>query len=171
MAQYILFQYIIIECTPPLPTPAFSLVWDCSSKEYKYLTKKWLPRSKTTILKNSSCVCVCWGVERVEGEVEILLRRIFFPGGDNLRSDFEKLEPFSKLKTAFCKYWTPIKIKISMTYLSKKYETKTKMVQEQWIQQKKKFLWVIIWKFPKHVLVLKQPFHFLDNTFKRAALK
>ena len=49
-------------------------------------------------------------------------------------------EPFSKLKTAFCEYRTSIKIKISMTYVPKEYEIKTKMVQEQWLQLKVTFL-------------------------------
>ena len=46
---------------------------------------------------------------------------------------FWRSEPFSKLKTAFCEDWTSIKIKISMTCVSKEYEIKTKMVQEQWL--------------------------------------
>ena len=33
-----------------------------------------------------------------------------------------------------------IKIKISMIYVSKEYEIKTKMVQEQWLQLKMMFL-------------------------------
>ena len=37
---------------------------------------------------------------------------------------------FSKLKTAFCEYWTSIKIKINVTCVPKEYETKTKMVQD-----------------------------------------
>ena len=41
-------------------------------------------------------------------------------------------KPFSKLKTAFCDYWTSIKIKISMTCKSKEYEIKTKVV-EGWL--------------------------------------
>ena len=53
---------------------------------------------------------------------------------------FWPLEAFSKLKTIFCKYWTSIKINISMTCLYKKYEVKTKMVQEQWLQLKMNFL-------------------------------
>ena len=56
---------------------------------------------------------------------------------------FWQFKPFSKLKTAFCEYWTSIKIKISTTCVSKEYEIKTKMVQEQWLQLN----WVIIWKF------------------------
>ena len=31
-------------------------------------------------------------------------------------------EPFSKLKTTFCKYWTSIKIKIGMICVYKEYE-------------------------------------------------
>ena len=45
-------------------------------------------------------------------------------------------EPFSKLKTALCEYWTSIKIKITMNCLSEKYEIKVKMVHEQWLQLK-----------------------------------
>ena len=47
---------------------------------------------------------------------------------------------FSKLKTAFCVYWTSTKIKINMTCVSKEYEIKTKMEQEQWLQLKILFL-------------------------------
>ena len=43
------------------------------------------------------------------------------------------------IKTAFCEYWTSIKIKI-MTYVSKEYQSKTKMVQEQWLQLKMQLL-------------------------------
>ena len=53
---------------------------------------------------------------------------------------FWQLEPFSKLKTTFCKYWTLTKIKISMAYVYKEYGGKIKMVQEQWIQLKMKIL-------------------------------
>ena len=49
-------------------------------------------------------------------------------------------ESFSKLKTTFSKYCTSIKIKISMTCVYKEYEVKIKMVQEQWLQLKVKFL-------------------------------
>ena len=44
------------------------------------------------------------------------------------------------LKTAFCEYWTSIKMKINMTCVSKEYEIKTKMEQEQWLQLKMLFL-------------------------------
>ena len=56
------------------------------------------------------------------------------------REWFWPLKSFSKLKTTFCEYWTLIKIKTSMTCEYKDYECKTKMVQEQWLQLKKKFL-------------------------------
>ena len=47
---------------------------------------------------------------------------------------FWRFEPFSKLKTAFCESCTSIKIKIGMACVSKEYELKRKMEQEQWIQ-------------------------------------
>ena len=53
---------------------------------------------------------------------------------------FRQFENFSKLKTPFYEYWTSIKIKISMICVSKGYEIKTKMVQEQWLQLKITFL-------------------------------
>ena len=53
---------------------------------------------------------------------------------------FWRFKIFSKLKTAFCEYWTIIKIKISMICVSKEYDIKTKMVQEEWLQLKMTFL-------------------------------
>ena len=53
---------------------------------------------------------------------------------------FWQFKPFSKLKTAFSECWTSIKIKINMTCVSKEYEIKTKMEQEQWLQLKMLFL-------------------------------
>ena len=50
------------------------------------------------------------------------------------------IRTFFKAKTTFCEYWTLIKIKISTTCVSKEYEIKTKMVQEQWLQLKMMFL-------------------------------
>ena len=61
-------------------------------------------------------------------------------GGWGLEILMEQLEPFSKLKAAFCEYLTSIKIKINMTKVSKEYEIKTKMEQEQWLLLKKLFL-------------------------------
>ena len=37
-------------------------------------------------------------------------------------------EPFSKLKTAFCEYWTSIKTKTNMTCVSKECEIKKQAV-------------------------------------------
>ena len=47
---------------------------------------------------------------------------------------------FSKLKTAFCEYLSSIKIKINMTCVSREYEMKTIMEQEEWLQLKMLFL-------------------------------
>ena len=44
------------------------------------------------------------------------------------------------LKTTFCKYWTSIKIKNTMACMYKEYEGKIKMIQEQELQLKMKFL-------------------------------
>ena len=49
-------------------------------------------------------------------------------------------EPFSNLITTFCIYWTSIKTKVSMTFVYKECENKIKMVPEQWLQLKIKFL-------------------------------
>ena len=45
------------------------------------------------------------------------------------------------MNTAFCEYWTSIKIKFSMSCVSKEYETKTKtkMVHQQWLKLKTLF--------------------------------
>ena len=53
---------------------------------------------------------------------------------------FWQFEPFLKLKPVFCEYWTSIKNKINMTCVSKEYEIKTKIGQEQWLQLKMLFL-------------------------------
>ena len=53
---------------------------------------------------------------------------------------FWPFKPFSKLKTAICKYWTLIKIKIGMTCVCKAYEGKMKIVQEHWLQLEMKFV-------------------------------
>ena len=76
----------------------------------------------------------CWGI-------------IFLPGGGNpRRSNSDHLNLFLSKKMAFCEYWTSIKIKISMTCVSKEYKIKTKMVHEQWLQLKWSLYWVITWK-------------------------
>ena len=70
-----------------------------------------------------------------------------YPGGnfsigwwESEKEWFWPLEPFSKLKTTFWKYWTLIKIKISMACVYKEHGGKIKMVQEQWLQLKMKTL-------------------------------
>ena len=68
-----------------------------------------------------------WGGWRVS---EILLGKFFYQVKGTW---FWPSEPFSKLKTDFCEYWTSIKIKINMTWVSKEYEIKPKMEQEQWL--------------------------------------
>ena len=77
---------------------------------------------------------------------EILLRGNFLLGGENLRRSIFTIPTFSKVSTTFCKYWTSIKIKVSMTYLYKECEVKI-MLQEEWLQLKWSFHWVITWKF------------------------
>ena len=80
-------------------------------------------------------------IELRVGGWEICLRGSFLLGGGNLYKElFSPLKPFLKLKATFCKYWTLIKIKISMSFVHKVYESKTKMVQEQWLQLNTKFL-------------------------------
>ena len=44
-------------------------------------------------------------------------------------------EPFSKLKTAFYKFWTSVKSKLAWS-VCQEYEIKTNMIQEQWLQLK-----------------------------------
>ena len=64
-------------------------------------------------------------------------RKLYWVGG-NIFTGWRKpeqewfwwFERFSKLKTAFCEYWTSIKIKTNMTCVSKEFEIKTKMEQE-----------------------------------------
>ena len=64
----------------------------------------------------------------------------FLLSGNLARSYNDYSNLFSKPKTTFCKYWTSIKIKISMTCVYKEYEIKIKMVQQQWLQLKMEFL-------------------------------
>ena len=110
--------------------------------------------SKNNKLSQASRNWEDWGVqgfpnnskEWVKGKFppsarDFLLRgESLLAGGNQRRSDFDQLKPFSKLKIAFCEYWTSIKAKISVTCLFKEYETKTKMVYEQWLQLKMLFL-------------------------------
>ena len=75
------------------------------------------------------------------GSIYFTRRENFFTGWwENEQEWFWPFEPFSKLKTA------SFKIKISMTCVYKEHEINTKMVQEQWLQLKWGFHWVITWK-------------------------
>ena len=49
-------------------------------------------------------------------------------------------ELFSKLKAAFCEYWTSTKIKIKMACVSRESEIKTTLEQKQWLKLKMLFL-------------------------------
>ena len=55
-------------------------------------------------------------------------------------TDIYKQGQKNQPKTAFCDYWTSIKITINMTCVSKEYEIKRKMEQEQWLKLKMPFL-------------------------------
>ena len=57
-------------------------------------------------------------------------------------------EPFLKIETTLCKYWTSIRIKISMTCVFKEYEVEIKMIQEQWLQ--------LFYSFKRHDSTLKK---------------
>ena len=52
--------------------------------------------------------------------------------------NFTSFKPFSRLKATICKYGSLIKTKISRTCVCKEYESKMKIVQEQWRQLKMK---------------------------------
>ena len=60
-----------------------------------------------------------------------LARVLNFQQRESENEWFWQFEPFSKLKKAFCEYWTSVKIKINMTCVSKEYEIKTKIEEEQ----------------------------------------
>ena len=64
------------------------------------------------------------------GSVILLGERIFFTGWREPEEWFWWFEHFSKLKTAFCEYWTSLKIKINMACMCKESEIKTKIVEE-----------------------------------------
>ena len=75
------------------------------------------------------------GTEKFAGVGEFFYRKLGTWGGMILT-----IRTFLKVKTAFCEYWTLIKIKITMIYVYEEYEIKTKMVQEHWLQLRMKFL-------------------------------
>ena len=83
----------------------------------------------------------------VEEEWEILLGVDFFHQVVGIWEGVHvTIQVFFKAKTSFCKYRTSIKIEISMTCVYKEYEVKIKMVQEQWLHLKMKFLLVYYMK-------------------------
>ena len=72
--------------------------------------------------------------------------------GNLKRSDCDHCNPFPcpKLKIPFFKYWTLIKIKISITCVYKEYKVKINMVQEHEYSQKRRFfldynIKIVIW--------------------------
>ena len=66
-------------------------------------------------------------------------RGVFLLGG-RIREVILSNWIFSKLQTTFYIYWTSINVKTSMTCQYKEYEVKTKIVQEQQLYLKMKFL-------------------------------
>ena len=81
------------------------------------------------------------GKSHQQGNRKFCWENFFIEWWESDKEWFWTFEPFSKLKTRFCEYWTSIKIKISMTCMYKDYKFKIKMVQEQWLQLKMKSLW------------------------------
>ena len=80
-------------------------------------------------------------------ESKILLVGDFFTGWREPEEEwFWQFEPFSKLKTAFCEYWTSIKMKINMTCVSKIMKLKQKWSKSNDYSKKCCFCWVITWK-------------------------
>ena len=59
---------------------------------------------------------------------------------------FWPFKPFSNLKTAFCEYWTSLKITISMTCVSKSMKLKQKRYRSNDCNKKCCYYWVITWK-------------------------
>ena len=55
--------------------------------------------------------------------------RLFTDWWESEEEWFCLTEPFSEPETAFCKHWTSIKIKISMTCVYKEYEVKIEIVK------------------------------------------
>ena len=71
-------------------------------------------------------------------------REIFIGCWESDEGYFWLLKPFSKLKTRLCKYWTSIKIKISMTCVCKEYEIKINWSNDyRW---KWSSYWIATWK-------------------------
>ena len=102
-----------------------------------------------TIFAKDSIVDVWWVPEYAQGFPnsvkgwgggEILPGGYFLGQWEPEEEWFWPFKLFSKAQKIFCKYWTLIKIKSSMTCEYKEYEGKIKMMQKQWLQLKVKFL-------------------------------
>ena len=102
---------------------------------FVFLTISWFTKSsKSWRLLVHDIGCIGW-IKNFTGGGD------FFTGWREPKEAwFWRLKPFSKLKTAFRECWTSIKIKINMACVSKEYEIKTKMEQEQWLRLKILFL-------------------------------
>ena len=77
---------------------------------------------------NCNCFVKINSFKRVKKVFKLVLSWGFCWGvvGENLRrSNIEKLNLFQKLKTAFCKFWTSVKISISMILKLFSYSTKS----------------------------------------------
>ena len=70
------------------------------------------------------------------GGIKNFTGRIFYQVKGSWGGVILRIQTFFKAKNSSWKCWKSIKIKINMTCVSKKYESKTKMEQEQWLQLK-----------------------------------
>ena len=92
------------------------------------------------VLRGKQENTLCRGIGNFAGRI------FFIEWWESDKEWFCIFEPFSKLKSRFCKYWTPTEIKISMTCMYKDYKFEIKIVQEQLLQQKWSLYGVLIWK-------------------------
>ena len=94
-------------------------------------TRKWIFREwhiESRSIHETLFIITKW-VSFILGWSSPLKRQCFWPS-----------KPFLKLKTTMCKYWTLIKIKSGMTCVCKESEGKMKIVQEQRLQLRMKFI-------------------------------
>ena len=107
---------------PPLLQPRKSKFWENEKNVFTHVYHKWWSYDKVFQ------IAIRRGGKRGGEGVEGIIRNFFTGWWEPEEEWFWRLELFSKLKTAFCEYWTSIKFK------------KTKMMQEQWLQLKMTFL-------------------------------
>ena len=82
-----------------------------------------------------------------ERELEILLGENFFTRWREPEEEwFCQFKLFSKLKTAFCEYWTSTKIKVNMPLCPMSMKLKQKLSRNNDCSWKCCFYWVITWK-------------------------